>query len=704
MKNIFRNRKNIILFGIGILLLIIFVTIYQLERVQQSESNAAESSAISFVDDSGNPITETFSPTVNVVIASPWGANVAVLSWRSHKYMRNRHLSEEEAGASIYTIYNDSLQNGWTNGSYRVRVNYHNADIVYSGERAIRVYAKSDSGLEFNAPDNFSTKPYTAIQFFIHAIKSIDNLSLYAENRNFSLLKSPVKLSKYGGNPSTTGWTQYTVPLKDLNADNKIIGDITIHNGTNRSFPVFYVDQVQLLSNEISVSPTKVVPTFTQTPTPVVYTQSIVLAEDRKFTKNVKTITSVTMNPYKTSYTFSNTTNGRKRLYVKIVASNGESKIFSQTLRFVNASTSISPTAEPISPTVVPSRALPTITSGISPTKMIGGSMSGLHVSGGKILNGANQVVQLHGVNRSSFEYMCTDNSSDGQNFEGPADQSEITAMKSWNINSVRLVLNEDCWLGLHGLPYSGVTKYREDVKRYVDLLTTNNISVIINLHFNGDGNTKAREQEPMADRAHSNDFWRSLADTFKNNSSVLFELYNEPHDISWNCWLNGGCTVKGSNSGDGSFVVAGMQEMLNTIRLTGATNIIITTGLDWGSDVTQWLSYRPKDILTSPQIAVGWHTYNDGLTCQTISCWNTTLVSIFSTAPIIATEIGQFDCKHDHIDRVTGFLDQYMGGYYAWSWGSYNCAQDPALITNWQGSPTQTFGQGYKNHLLTRP
>src|SRR5437773_118260 len=42
---------------------------------------------------------------------------------------------------------------------------------------------------------------------------------------------------------------------------------------------------------------------------------------------------------------------------------------------------------------------------------------SGLHVAGGRLQNGAGQVVQLHGVNRSSWEYICLDGS--GQTHDG---------------------------------------------------------------------------------------------------------------------------------------------------------------------------------------------------------------------------------------------------------------------------------------------
>jgi hypothetical protein len=40
----------------------------------------------------------------------------------------------------------------------------------------------------------------------------------------------------------------------------------------------------------------------------------------------------------------------------------------------------------------------------------------------------------------------------------------------------------------------------------------------------------------------------------------------------------------------------------------------------------------------------------------------------------------------------------------YAWTWGPFSCTGDPALVTDWTGTPTKTYGEGYKAHLLTRP
>lgn len=346
-----------------------------------------------------------------------------------------------------------------------------------------------------------------------------------------------------------------------------------------------------------------------------------------------------------------------------------------------------------------------------------GDKMKGLHISGSSILNGAGQQVQMHGVNYSGFEYAClTGDMNDGPI---PPTMAQVNGMKSWNINSVRLPLNEDCWLGQHGIAASVAgANYQKAVADFVDLLTRNGLSVIINLHFSGDGQHKAVEQEPMANRPHSNAFWRGVAEKFKGNSAVMFELFNEPHlnDVTvtggsaWGCWRDGGCTVKGTNSGDGSFTVAGMQEMLTAVRTTGATNIVIVTGQDWGADLSGWAQYRPADPLN--QLIAGWHTYGDGLSCGNQACWNTTLTSVLTNVPILATEIGQLPpqqkCAHNYIDQVMNWLDSHnMQGYYAWTWGPFSCGNDPALIADsgWQGtSPTQTYGSGYKAHLLTRP
>lgn len=115
--------------------------------------------------------------------------------------------------------------------------------------------------------------------------------------------------------------------------------------------------------------------------------------------------------------------------------------------------------------------------------------VSGLHVSGNQLLNGSGQVVRLVGVNRSSAEYSC--NSGGTTNvFDDPNNLSDIPAMLSWDINVVRVPLNEDCWLGINGEPAASYTSayYQQQISSYVNQLTADNVIVILDLHWNNSG------------------------------------------------------------------------------------------------------------------------------------------------------------------------------------------------------------------------
>ncbi len=134
--------------------------------------------------------------------------------------------------------------------------------------------------------------------------------------------------------------------------------------------------------------------------------------------------------------------------------------------------------------------------------------------------------------------------------------QTSVTAMKKWGITAVRIPVNEACWNAEPYVnpKYAGAT-YQNNIKAYVNLLNSNGIVAIIDLHWTDGSYTpsgcsaEARCQKPMPDAAQSIPFWRSAARTFASNKSVVFDLFNEPHPESaigneaaaWQCWLDGG-------------------------------------------------------------------------------------------------------------------------------------------------------------------
>ncbi|HEX6519595.1 MAG TPA: cellulase family glycosylhydrolase [Streptosporangiaceae bacterium] len=342
-----------------------------------------------------------------------------------------------------------------------------------------------------------------------------------------------------------------------------------------------------------------------------------------------------------------------------------------------------------------------------------GGPAPQLHVSGNKLIDANGKQVTLWGVDRSGAEYSCVNGTGV---FDGEMDQAAITAIKSWGSNAVRMPLNEACWNGESYVSsqFAGAT-YQNAIKAEVNLMVSNGLNVIIDLHWtdgdytgNGKGSCPAGKtaeafcQKPMPDTAQAIPFWTSVANTFKGNNAVIFDLFNEPFpDVAagnetagWQCWLNGG-TCAGI-----PFQVAGMQSMINAVRSTGATNVLMLGGLTWSNDLTQWLTQKPSD--PDNNLAASWHSYNFNA-CSNQSCWTSQVAPVIAQVPLIAGEIGENDCSGSYINPLTTWLDSQHASYLAWAWNAdFNCSSGPGLITDYvPGTPT-AFGAAYKAHLAS--
>jgi endoglucanase len=335
------------------------------------------------------------------------------------------------------------------------------------------------------------------------------------------------------------------------------------------------------------------------------------------------------------------------------------------------------------------------------------GTAPQLHVVGNKLVSAEGQQVVLHGVDRSGTEYQCV---QDKGIFDGPSDATSIDAMKAVGVNAVRVPLNEACWLGDSYVnpAYSGA-KYQAAIKSYVRLLNANGMNVILDLHWTNGTYTgpasacstaEATCQKPMPDAAQAIPFWTSVASTFKGNDSVIFDLFNEPYPEQadhgnlaegWQCWLKGG------NCAGISYPVAGMQSMVNAVRSTGASNVLMLGGLTWSNDLDGWLSHEPVD--PDHNLAASWHSYNFNA-CSTQACWTSQIAPLIAKVPLIAGEIGENNCQDSYIASLTSWLNSEHASYLAWAWNTdFNCYSGPGLISNYNGAPT-AYGAGYESDL----
>jgi hypothetical protein len=339
-------------------------------------------------------------------------------------------------------------------------------------------------------------------------------------------------------------------------------------------------------------------------------------------------------------------------------------------------------------------------------TPLAAAAPTGLHVVGQQLLDGANQPVILRGVNRSGTEYACIQGWGF---FDGPSDLASVQAIASWRANAVRIPMNEDCWLSINGAPqaYSGAA-YHNAVATYVATVQSVGLVPILELHWTGAGNTRAMGQEPMLNRDHSVAFWQQVAAAYKVNTGVIFDLHNEPYPdknrdsaSAWDCWKNGTSLANTATcpGGGKSYQAAGMQEIVNAVRATGATNPILLGGVQYANSLSKWLAYKPQD--PAGNLLAAWHVYNFNL-CSSAACYDATAAPVAASVPLVASEIGQDDCGSEMLTTLMQWLDARNAGYLAWTWDNWGSACGRlSLISDHAGTPTK-YGQIFKEHLAS--
>ncbi len=327
-------------------------------------------------------------------------------------------------------------------------------------------------------------------------------------------------------------------------------------------------------------------------------------------------------------------------------------------------------------------------------------------VSGNGLVDGQGKPLRLLGVDRSGTEYACIQGWGI---FDGPNDAASVKAIAAWKVNAVRVPLNEDCWLGINGVPSQyGGANYQQAIANYVSLLNQNGIVAILDLHWAAPGATPATSQLPMPDADHALTFWSQVGAAYKDNLSVVFDLFNEPYPgnnqdtaATWSCVRDGASACNGllidQNGNSLSYQAAGMQSMLDAVRQAGAHNVVMVGGPQYSGTLDHWLAYRPADPLN--QVAASWHSYNFG-GCTTATCWNANVAPTLASVPLITGEIGENDCGSSYVTPLMSWLDQHGGSYLAWTWDTWDCGGGPALITDYAGTPT-AYGAGVRDHLL---
>jgi aryl-phospho-beta-D-glucosidase BglC (GH1 family) len=315
-----------------------------------------------------------------------------------------------------------------------------------------------------------------------------------------------------------------------------------------------------------------------------------------------------------------------------------------------------------------------------------------LEVVGDKLVTAADEKpVLLRGICVASLEF-----SNRGDHINEALD----AALNQWKANVIRLPMSQDRWYGrAQGKPWEppptrGGSKYRAIIDMVVDTVAERNAYVILDLHWAGAGKWADEGGRPaqyrMADTI-SLLFWKDVATRYKDRPNVIFELYNEPYEISWDVWLKGGKISQDFDGRHYEFQAVGMQALYDTVRATGAGNVVLVNGMEWGYDLSGVLEgYAVKGT----NIVYGTHPYP-----HKSRDWDRHFGRVSEKYPVLMGEFGGDKPEHlsEYAPRLLAYARDRGLHWTAWV---FHPGCWPTLIRNWEFEPSP-FGEKVKQALL---
>ena len=312
-----------------------------------------------------------------------------------------------------------------------------------------------------------------------------------------------------------------------------------------------------------------------------------------------------------------------------------------------------------------------------------------LHTKGKKVLDAGGKRVWLYGVNIASLEW-C----SGGENIE----ESVNRAINDWKVNLIRLPLAQDQWFGKMTNQTDGGAAYRALVDKLVDACAAGRVYINLDLHWSdcgkwvNEGGTLG--QHSMPDK-NSITFWQDMATRYKNQPNVMFDLYNEPHDVSFAIWRDGGTVTDKSEhrkAGHAKVIyeAVGLQKLYDTVRATGATNVVAVGGLDWAYDLSGVL--RGYGIKGS-NLIYETHPY------QNKKDWDKNFGDTSWKYPVYMGEWGFGARNTNGLGYAQGLMQYARKHKLHWTAWDMHITAGPTLIKNWDYEPT-VCGQFVKEQL----
>jgi endoglucanase len=283
--------------------------------------------------------------------------------------------------------------------------------------------------------------------------------------------------------------------------------------------------------------------------------------------------------------------------------------------------------------------------------------------------------VTPRGVNRDGFQFKPV----------GPyyMSDNDFQAMYLWGATMVRLPMDQAYWL-TSNCAYDPT--YMQRVDAAVQSITSRGMVALLSLQHAGDGSSCGPSYlSAMADD-NSVPFWTQVADHYKSNPLVAFDLFNEPGNISDGIWHDGGMI--------GSWHAVGMQTLYNTVRATGATNLTFISGEQTAYliNVALRLPVDGYGIVYAP------HVYRSPGLGPLPDSIDRVIPPVAAAYPVVITEFGTISGTPAYNANAVAWAESHGIGWMAWKW--YQMPSQYALLQSFATYEPSPAGQPVRDAL----
>ena len=231
----------------------------------------------------------------------------------------------------------------------------------------------------------------------------------------------------------------------------------------------------------------------------------------------------------------------------------------------------------------------------------------------------------LRGVNISGMEYSHLP-------YAGMNPDELRMVVEGWGSNVVRIPLVQSRVVN---------SDYVEELKQIVKWLAELGAYTILDLQWLdqetvvGPGDNRVPPEPNNASIV----CWDILASAFKGVPHVVFDLFNEPHGISVERWV------------DWAYVLSG------AVRAVDLERVVMVSGLDWGYDL-QGVALKIPNVIYST------HVYR-----VKGKQWDRCFGDRAWEVPVFAGEFGGDDEDLAWGEKLLDYFDERAMGWTAWSW-----------------------------------